>query len=256
MTQINAIFQKKAVFIAYLMAGDGGIQRTLSAMCALVAGGVDIIELGIPFTDPIADGPIIQSAAARALASGTTVNHALELVRQFRQYSDVPIVLFSYFNPLLAASKNNIFECAHDVGVNGILIVDLPIEETDAYVTTCEQYAIDPIFIVTPVTPIPRVKQIAALTKGFLYYACRKGTTGFRHAMPENFSTSVSTMKSASSLPLVAGFGITQRSMAELALQHADGFVVGSLFVDALAKGMNPSELTQLAQQIDPRKNG
>lgn len=253
MSRISQAFHHRQAFVAYLTAGDGGLQRTLNAMLALVKGGVDVLEVGMPFSDPVADGPTIQQAAMRALAAGTTLDGVLQMIHDFRQHSDVPIILFSYYNPIYQAAQNGFFNKAKNMGVDGCLIVDLPMEESAEYQAQCLQFDIDPIYIVSTSTAKERVQDLDKLSKGMLYYACRKGVTGVKNSLPEDFVSKLTEIKANAHWPVVAGFGISDCVMAAAVLEHADGFVVGSRFVEAIAKGATDDELTQLAKNIDPR---
>lgn len=250
MNRIDQVFQKsKKPFIAYLTAGDGGLKYSEDAFLSLVSGGVDIIEIGVPFSDPIGDGPVIQRAMNRSKAS---LKEVLDLVRTIRLKTDVPIVLFSYYNPILQAGETFIQE-AKKAGVDGILIVDLPIEESDAILQKMNEESLAPIFLIAPSTPLERVKRISDKGKGFLYYVSQKGTTGMQKEVASDFHDKLKVIKSVSHLPVVAGFGIANREMAEEFLQSADGFVVGSYFVKQMENKISPQELTQLAKQMDPR---
>jgi tryptophan synthase alpha chain len=251
-SRIQQLFASDKAFIAYLTAGDGGMQRTLDAALALIAGGVNMLEIGIPFSDPIADGPIIQRAASRSLAARTTLNDVLWLTKQIRQRSDIPLILFSYFNPILAALQSDFFGKAKNAGIDGLLLVDCPLEESQFIRQECMQNDIALIYVITPSTPLARIQKINDYAQGFLYYACRKGTTGMRNALPNDFQQKIQTIKSSVHLPVVVGFGISNQEMSDCVLEHADGVVVGSLFVKALEEGMHPSDLSALAKSIHP----
>lgn len=253
MNRIQKTFNKGPAFISYLTAGDGGMNYSLKAMLALIEGGVDILEIGVPFSDPVADGPVIQKAIDRALQQQTDIFDVLNLVKKIRKHSEVPIVLFSYYNPILAAQSKNVFQLAKDSGVDAILIVDLPLEEASEYCILCEAAKLDPIFVVTPSTPVTRIKAIDDYASGFLYYACRKGTTGVRSDLPEGIEEKLSEIKAISNIPVVAGFGISNKPAAAEVLKYADGFVVGSRFVKAVEEGASANELKQLAIDLDPR---
>lgn len=248
MSRIAEVFKKKKPYIGYLTAGDGGIKRTLEAAHALVAGGVDLLEVGIPFTDPIADGPVIQEAMERALKEGTTPDDVLEFVADFRKTSEVPIVLFSYYNPILKKGRP-FLKKAKELGADGILIVDLSIEEGKTFREDCP---LDTILLVAPSTPIERVKKIAAASSGFLYYVSRKGTTGAKSDLPEDLEEKVKQMKQQTSLPVVVGFGISNREMTQKIVAIADGFVVGSYLVEAIGSGKSIEELTEITRGLAP----
>lgn len=238
---------KSPAFIAYLTLGDGGLDYSLSCALALVKGGVDLLEIGLPFSDPVADGPVIQKAMERSLKQGTKAKDLIPFLQAFRKHSDIPIVIFSYYNPILALGPAFLEEAKQE-GANGILVVDAPFN-------CIPPSALDPILIVSTSTPQSRIEKIAASAKGFIYYACQKGTTGVRSSLPEHFAHDIARIKKTTKLPVAAGFGIGQRQTAEEALRHADGFVVGSYFVEAMGRKVTPEELTQLAKNIDPRSS-
>ncbi len=240
------------IFMGYLTAGDGGIKRTLEAALALIAGGVNVLEIGVPFSDPIADGPVIQQACVRALTQGVSLTDILWLTQQIRQRTSVPIILYSYLNPLLAVFDSGFAKTLLTAGINGVLLVDCPLEETVSFYADFISQNIAPIYLIAPTTPPERMRTIAKQGRGFLYYACRKGTTGMRNQLPADFSNKIAVIKKQVDLPVVAGIGISDADTAKKVIQHADGVVVGSLFVEAVAKGMSANELTQLAARINP----
>jgi len=237
---------KTPAYMAYITAGDGGIDYTYTACLALIEGGVDILEIGIPFSDPVADGPVIQQAMTRALKAGTTPAQVLELIRCLRKHTSIPIGVFSYFNPILKAGPDFLRQ-AKEAGANGVLIVDLPLEEK------IPLEGLDRIQLITPSTSEERIKQIAAEAQGFIYYVIQKGTTGVRTSLAKGTAEKIAEIKKHTQLPIIAGFGIASKASAAEVLQYADGFVVGSYFVDAMSKGLSPSELKTLAKNLDPR---
>ena len=250
MSRIERLFANDKAFIAYLTAGDGGIQRTLDAAIALIEGGVNMLEIGMPFSDPVADGPIIQRAATRSLAAGTTLQDVLWLTTEIRKRSDIPLILFSYFNPILSALQSDFLSDAKNAGIDGLLLVDCPLEESQVVRRQCMQNGISLIYVITPSTTLERMKKIDQYAQGFLYYACRKGTTGVRHGLPEGFQENMASIKAIVSLPIVVGFGISNNEMAKEVCRVADGVVVGSLFVKALEDGLPMLSLSKLAQNI------
>lgn len=254
MNRIKQIFQKGPAFVAYLTAGDGGIQHTFDAAMALIAGGVNILEIGVPFSDPVADGPVIQRAATRALNNKTTLHDILTLIKKLREHTDIPLILFSYLNPILQASENDFFAKAKTAGLDGILLVDCPYEEAQEIHQQCIKNNLALIYVVAPTTPIDRLKHIDKFGSGFLYYACRKGTTGVRNEMPEDYADKMREIKAHVHHPVVVGFGISNKEMAAEVLKHADGFVVGSLFVKALEENVSLSDLTAKAKSLLPEK--
>jgi tryptophan synthase alpha chain len=252
-SRIEKLFANGKAFIAYLTAGDGGMQRTLDAAIALIEGGVNMLEIGVPFSDPVADGPVIQRAAARSLAIGTSLQDVLWLAKEIRKRSDIPLILFSYFNPILSVLQSDFMSNAKDAGIDGLLLVDCPIEESENVREKCIKHKMDLIYVITPSTTVERVKKISQYAQGFLYYACRKGTTGVRNSLPDDFQQKVESIKAVAHLPVVVGFGISNQEMADCVLEHADGVVVGSLFVKALEDGVSPSTLSNLARDICPK---
>ncbi|MBU6383888.1 MAG: tryptophan synthase subunit alpha [Verrucomicrobia bacterium] len=227
MSRISKAFANKRAFIGYLTAGDAGKKDFLE----LTHHGVNVLEVGIPFSDPVADGPVIQKAMMRALQKGMTPAKALDIVREIRAESDVAIVVFTYLNPIQKDLKAFLSQ-AKQAGADGILIVDLPLEEADEYRFLCDRVGLDPIFLIAPSTPPERIERLSRAGRGFLYYACRKGTTGARTGLPEDLREKVAVIRAKSSLPIAVGFGISERKTADAILTIADGFVVGSHFVE------------------------
>lgn len=242
------IFNHRKAYVGYLTAGSQDLNYQVEASLALEKGGVDILEVGFPFSDPVADGPVIQQAMDMALRRNTNGKDVLELIRKIREYSSMPMVLFSYCNPLLQLGSAFLQDVYH-AGAESLLLIDLPFEEKQVLKSPLQR-----ICVTTPATSNERVKIISDHGKGFLYYACRKGTTGVKSAMPEGYQEDVQRMKKFSELPVVAGFGIGSKASAKEAVLQADGFVVGSLFVKSMQEGLSPNELQALAASIDPRE--
>jgi tryptophan synthase alpha chain len=249
---IQQTFAGGKVFAAYLTAGDGGIQKTLTASLALIRAGVNLLEIGMPFSDPVADGPVIQRASVRALQSGTGLKDILWLAKEIRQVSNIPLVLFSYMNPILSAWSSGFFADLRHAGIDGLLLLDCPLEATQNFHKKCEAHQIAPISIIATSTQTARIQSIAVQAKGFLYYACRKGVTGMRSTLPEDFPDKIAAIRAQTNLPIIAGFGIASRASAEQVLHHADGVVVGSLFVKAIEDGLDETALSELAKNICP----
>lgn len=251
-SRIQQLFADDKARIAYLTAGDGGNERTLSAALALIKGGVNLLELGIPFSDPIADGPVIQRASARALTQGTTLQDILWLIKAIRQYSEIPLILFSYLNPILSVMASDFLIKAKQAGADGLLLVDCPLEESQMINDACCRYDLDLIYVITSNTSLTRIRKMNDHARGFLYYACQKGTTGMRHELPGDFKEKIQTIKSLVHLPVVVGFGISNQDMAKRVSEEADGVVVGSYFVKLLEEGNSPASLTMYARNIYP----
>lgn len=253
MSSIEDAFNKDSTFVGYLTLGHGGLERTVDAALALVAGGVDVLEIGVPFSDPIADGPVIQQAMGDALSRGTCPQDALKVAQAIRLKSQVPMILFSYANPLLSAGPAFLFSLK-EAGFDGVLIIDLPLEDPLGLSAGCTAAGLERIIVVSPSTPLERMSTYLSSASGFIYYACRKGVTGARQGLPADLSEKVSILKKCVSLPVAVGFGISERLSAAEVLEVADGFVVGSAFVQALEKGASVKELIALAESIDPRR--
>lgn len=246
--RISTAFQKKP-FIGYLTGGDGGIEYSVECALALLRGGVDILEIGLPFSDPVADGPVIARAHTRALQAGTKSSDLLTLARRLRQKTEAPLILFSYFNPLLQKGKAYLHELK-EAGYDGILIVDLP---SGDFFQEIKGAGLQPIMLASPSSRAARLQEIEKHGEGFLYYVSQKGTTGVRKTLAEDFSEQINRIRPFTKLPIAAGFGIADRASASEALRCADGFVVGSAFVKLMEQRSDPSELQRLAEAIDPR---
>lgn len=232
-------------FVGYLTADENTAQMAL----ALVEGGVTVLEIGIPFSDPVADGPVIQRAADEALSRGMTPRKVLSIVQEIRKKSDVPIYLFTYFNPLLSSGRDYLEE-AKEAGVTGVLVVDLPVDEGEELRQICDHWGLHCVFIAAPSSSDERLEKIGKLSTGFIYYACQKGTTGVRDELPEDIEWHIARIKKHSDLPVYVGFGISNRAMSQQVAKVGDGFVVGSLFVQGVLDGKSGDEMTQLARSL------
>lgn len=222
----------RAALVIYLTAGDPSPEETVDIVDRAVQAGADIIELGVPFSDPIADGPVNQRAATRALAAGTTVSRVLEMVASLRAELTVPIVLFSYFNPLFSRGLERFAEQAAASGVDGVLCVDLPPEEAaDEYVPALSAHGIDTPFLLAPTSDRKRIAAVDRASTGFVYYVSRTGVTGTRTELPPTLLKEAKRMRRKVSHPLAVGFGISTPEQAREVSQVADGVVVGSALV-------------------------
>ena len=224
--------ERRAAFIPFLMAGDPDLRSTADQLSALAAGGADVIELGVPFSDPIADGPINQRAAMRALGAGTKLSGILELVARQRDRLGVPIVLFTYYNPLFARGIERFAEQAAASGVDGVLCVDLPPEEAaDDLVPALRGRGVDTVFLLAPTSTRERVARVNAISSGFVYYVSRTGVTGERAALPADLVSDVKRLRRRLDLPLAVGFGISSPDQVAALGEVADAVVVGSALV-------------------------
>jgi tryptophan synthase alpha chain len=235
--------ENRACFVAYLCAGDPDLETSLAACRALLANGVDVLELGVPFSDPLADGPTNQLAAQRALESGMTAARVFELVRRIREFSQVPVVFYTYYNLVFANGVDAYVRTARAAGVDGLLTLDLPPEEAGEVLTACRKHDLKTVFIVAPTTPDARLPRIAAAATGFIYYVSREGVTGVRDQVAANVPEAVARIRAAAgSLPVVVGFGVSTRAhVAEIAA-YADGVVIGSALVNCIRDNLAQRE--------------
>lgn len=237
--------QRTSGFIAYVTAGDPSLEATLAVAHALESAGVDILELGIPFSDPLADGPTIQAASNRALAAGMTVSGSLEIVRRFRANSELPLVLFTYLNPIYAYGFERFLSDAVRAGADGILILDLPPDEAEQNSELIFSGGLDPIRLIAPTTPPGRMAKIVATGRGFIYYVSREGVTGEQSRLSDSISAQVAELRRHTSLPIAVGFGISTLEQASIVARQADAVVVGSAVVRQIAENGNSPNLAR-----------
>lgn len=225
----------KKAFIPYIMAGDPDINTTAERVRMLERCGADIIELGVPFSDPLADGPTIQKAAGRALKSGTTLKNVISLVRGIRHHSRIPIVLMTYYNPVFKYGEDRFVKDAVDAGVDGVIIPDLPPEEARNLIRMSRpgrmKNSLDTIFLVAPTSTERRIKNIVSSCRGFVYYVSITGITGSKLAVDETFRDHINTVRQFTGMPVAVGFGVSTPDDARFIGQAADGVIVGSAIV-------------------------
>ena len=257
----RAAREDRAAFVAYLTAGDPDLRATVELARALERAGADVLELGVPFSDPIADGATLQRAAARALASGTTLDGVFAAAAEIREGSEIPLVLFSYANPLHARGFGRAFREAKRAGFDAVLLTDVPVEESDAVLPEARRAGLDPVLLVSPTSDSRRMRAAAARSRGFLYVVSRTGTTGERARLAEDLEATVSrarratvsraqrgtvsraqratvarARRAANRLPIAVGFGIVSPEDARRVAAIADGIVVGSALVACAEK--------------------
>ncbi|MCC5991971.1 MAG: tryptophan synthase subunit alpha [Rhodobacteraceae bacterium] len=243
MTRIDARFAKlksegRKAFVAYIMAGDPDLDTSLAVMQGLPGAGVDIIELGVPFTDPMADGPTIQLAGQRALEGGQTLAKTLDMVRRFRETDrDTPIVLMGYYNPIYSMGVEAFLNNATQAGVDGLIVVDLPPEEDSELCLPAADAGLNFIRLATPTTDDRRLPKVLQNSSGFVYYVSITGITGAAAAQAAEVGPEVARIKAATDLPVIVGFGITTPQAAQDIASVADGCVVGSAIVKEIADG-------------------
>jgi len=256
MNRIDLCFQKlrttnSKAFVAYVVAGDPDLNATLDIVLALEQAGADIIELGIPFSDPLADGVVNQLGSQRALASGTTLAGVFRLIESIRKKTSIPLVLFTYFNPVFSQGVAHFLKTAESAGADGTLILDLPPEEAQS-----EWIAESPlrrISLIAPTTPYERMQRILSSSSGFIYYVSREGVTGMQSGLPQNITKPIQDMRANSSLPICVGFGISNPEQARFVAGIADGVVVGSAIVHKIAQlGKTPDLASNIHSFVQP----
>jgi tryptophan synthase alpha chain len=230
----------EAALVAYLTAGDPDLDATRELARAAVAEGADVLELGVPFSDPMADGPVLQRAAARALAAGTTLPRVLELVADLRRDAGVPIVLFGYYNPFFRYGHEAVARDAAAAGADGFLCVDLPPEEGGEFRAAARAAGLDLISLLAPTTPPARVRTIARASSGFLYFVSVLGTTGARAALPPELPALVRRVRAVTELPIGVGFGVSAPAQAGWIAGFADAVIVGSAIARVVEEGDRP----------------
>jgi tryptophan synthase alpha chain len=226
--------------IAYITAGDPSLDATYRFVLALAEAGADVIELGVPFSDPVADGPTIQRASERALKSGTTLAGVLDLIRRVRKKSEVPVVVFSYYNPILQMGLEQFASSASSAGADGVLVTDLTPEESAEYRGILSAHGLDTIFLAAPTSTEERLVKIAASSSGFLYVISRAGVTGAKDALPEDLPSLLRRVRNVTSLPVAVGFGISLPGHVSILGGLADAAVVGSALVSEIARAASP----------------
>ena len=237
--------EKRTGLITYVTAGDPDPARSADILCALDRAGADVLEVGIPFSEPLADGPVIQRATERALAAGTTASSVLDLVAGIRSMVKAPIVLFTYANPVLRMGVDTFGTRARAAGVDGVLVLDLPIEEAGSFRDAMAARDIDMIFLLSPTTTDARVKEAAALGRGFLYGISRLGVTGARDTVADGAEALARRMRAATALPIALGFGISSPEHVRQIGRFADAAVVGSALVKVIADAGTGTDLIE-----------
>jgi len=235
--------------VTYITAGDPDLPRTAGILRALDKGGADVLEVGVPFSDPLADGPVIQRATERALAAGTTLAGVLDLLKSMRAEIKAPIVIFSYANPILRMGAEQFADRAREAGVDGVLVLDLPIEEADDFRAMLASRGIDTILLLSPTTTDERLRRAAALGSGFLYAISRLGVTGARDSIAAGAQDMVERIRKVSDLPVALGFGISKPDHVREVGQWADAAVVGSALVDVIARESASGDLNTRVEE-------
>jgi tryptophan synthase alpha chain len=252
MKRIEKVFSdlataNRAAFIAYYCAGDPDFETSIAACRTLIESGVDILEIGVPFSDPLADGLTNQLAAQRALESGMTADQVFDLVRRIREFSQIPIVFYTYYNLVFAQGSQVYVARAAEAGVDALLTLDLPPEEADEHLAACHAAGLGTVFIVAPTTPVSRIERIAQATTSFIYYVSREGVTGEQAAVAAGVQLQVDRIRQYTELPVVVGFGVSTAEHVQALSKLADGVVVGSAIVKCVADGLGDENATMQA---------
>jgi tryptophan synthase alpha chain len=237
MTRIGCLFQqRRKALIGYLTAGDPTPARTPALVEALVRGGADLIELGVPFSDPIADGPVNQRAAERALKSGTSLETILEITRQIRAKSEVPLLLFTYLNPVLRYGLDRLGRDAAAAGIDGCLLTDASVEEAESYVAAMHAHGLDSVFLAAPTSTDRRLQLVARYSTGFVYLVSRTGVTGEQASLSDAVTPLIQRVRAVTDLPLAVGFGISKPEHVSALAPQVEAVVVGSAIVRLIEK--------------------
>src|SRR5690554_1288800 len=256
MSRIAASFaqlkkQNRKALVPYIVAGDPAGDDTVKLMHALVKAGSDVLELGVPFSDPMAEGPVIQLAHERALASKVSLRDVMDMVREFRKKDNqTPVVLMGYANPVETMGYANFASAAKEAGIDGVLTVDMPPEEAVDFNVELKKHAIDNIYLIAPTTTAERIQQIANLASGYLYYVSLKGVTGAANLDVQSVCEKMALINSITQLPVCVGFGIKDAESAKQVTQLAQGAVVGSAVIDKMAKADNSEQALEQTIQF------
>ena len=230
-------FYNKPALVAYVTCGDPDLATTRELILAAIEAGADAIELGVPFSDPVADGPVIQRASERALKQGTSLAHVLTLAAEIRQQAQsTGLIVFSYLNPILRMGMDKFCKVARAAGIDGVLVTDLPVEEAGDYLRAMAQYDLSPVFLAAPTSPDERLRRIADASRGFVYAVSRTGVTGQRQQLAEDARKLVKRLRRVTKLPIALGFGISSSEQFAEVGSFADAVVVGSAIVQTVEK--------------------
>jgi tryptophan synthase alpha chain len=245
-------FQNRPSLVAYLTCGDPDLSTSREIALAAIGAGADVIELGVPFSDPVADGPVIQRASERALRHGTSLLQVLTLAKEIRQRSETGLIIFTYLNPILRMGMARFSAAAQDAGIDGALITDLPVEEARDYLTEMRKRNLATVFLAAPTSTDARLKQIAHASTGFVYAVSRTGVTGARQQMPEDATKLVTRLRRYTDLPVAVGFGISTAAQFQAVGKFADAAVVGSAIVEIIARnpGKEAESVAQFVKQL------
>jgi tryptophan synthase alpha chain len=245
-------FENRPALIAYVTCGDPDLATTREIILAAIDAGAEVIELGVPFSDPLADGPVIQRASERALRQGTTLEQVLTLAADVRRRSEVGLIIFSYLNPILRMGLKRFCNSAEDAGVDGALITDLPVEEAEEYLDEMRMRRLATVFLAAPTSTDKRLRQIARTSSGFVYAVSRTGVTGARQQLPEDARQLVVRLRKFTKLPIAVGFGISAPEQFAAVGEFAEAAVVGSAIVQVIEQnpGKEPERVAEFVREL------
>jgi len=245
-------FQNRPSLVAYLTCGDPDLATSRDIALAAIEAGADVIELGVPFSDPVADGPVIQRASERALRGGTTLRQVLGLAKDIRRHSQAGLIMFTYLNPIMRMGMAKFSAVVEDAGVDGALITDLPVEESQDYLSEMHARGLATVFLAAPTSTDQRLKQIAQASRGFVYAVSRTGVTGARQQLPEDAPALVRRLRKYTKLPIAVGFGISTSEQFSAVGNFADAAVVGSAIVQTIERnpGKEAESVAQFVKQL------
>jgi tryptophan synthase alpha chain len=245
-------FQNRPSLVAYITCGDPDLATSRDIALAAIAAGADVIELGVPFSDPVADGPVIQRASERALRHGTSLLQVLKLAKEIRQRSQAGLIIFTYLNPVLRMGMARFSAAAQGAGIDGALVTDLPVEESGDYLAEMRKRNLATVFLAAPTSPDARLKRIAQASSGFVYAISRTGVTGTRQQMPEDAAKLVGRLRKYTDLPVAVGFGISTAAQFKAVGEFADAGVVGSAIVETIERnpGKEAESVAQFVKQL------
>ena len=236
---------KNKAFIVFITAGFPNFQITKRLILELERNGADLIELGVPFSDPLADGPVIQESSRVSLESGTTLRKILALVKSLRKQTQIPLCLMTYYNLIFCFGKRRFLDLAHSSGVDGIIVPDLPPEEDRDFVADCRRYNIDTIFFLSPTTPKQRIRSTNKFSRGFIYYVSLTGVTGARKKLPPDLIKNLKIVKKYTDKPVCVGFGVSQPGQIKEIFRFADGAIVGSAVIKKIQQNLRKPDLVK-----------
>lgn len=241
-------FRNKPALVVYITCGDPNIRASSEIALAAISAGAEVIELGVPFSDPVADGPVIQRASERALQDGTSLSDVIGVAAEIRRKSDAGLIVFTYLNPIMRMGLQNFATRAAEAGVDGALVTDLPVEEADDYLREMRKRKLATVFLAAPTSTDVRLKAIANASSGFIYAVSRTGVTGARQELPEDAQKLVQRLRKVTQLPIAVGFGISTSTQFSSVGKFADAAVIGSKIVETIER--NPGKETQAVAEF------